>query len=63
MDSPELAIVGRIRKAHGIRGEVVVEPITDAPDVAFSPARPTATAPATGPSCPSWRPVPSRAGC
>ena len=23
------AIVGRIRKAHGIRGEVVVEPITD----------------------------------
>ena len=39
MDSPELAIVGRIRKAHGIRGEVVVEPITDAPDAVFAPGR------------------------
>ena len=39
MDSPEFAIVGRIRKAHGIRGEVVVEPITDAPDAVFAPGR------------------------
>ena len=39
MDSPELAIVGRIRNAHGIRGEVVVEPITDAPDAIFAPGR------------------------
>jgi 16S rRNA processing protein RimM len=39
MDAPELAIVGRIRKAHGIRGEVVVEPITDAPDAVFAPGR------------------------
>ena len=30
------AIVGRIRKAHGIRGELVVEPITDAPDAFFA---------------------------
>ena len=30
------AIVGRIRKAHGIRGELVVEPITDAPDSIFA---------------------------
>ena len=30
------AIVGRIRKAHGIRGELVVEPITDAPDAIFA---------------------------
>lgn len=39
MGSPEFAIVGRIRKAHGIRGEVVVEPITDAPDAVFAPGR------------------------
>jgi len=32
-------IVGRIRKAHGIRGELVVEPITDAPDAVFAPGR------------------------
>jgi 16S rRNA processing protein RimM len=32
-------IVGRIRKAHGIRGEVLVEPITDAPDAIFAPGR------------------------
>jgi 16S rRNA processing protein RimM len=36
MTSPEFIIVGRIRKAHGIRGEVVVEPITDAPDAVFA---------------------------
>lgn len=29
-------IVGRVRKAHGIRGEVVVEVITDAPDAVFA---------------------------
>ena len=39
MGSPEFAIVGRIRKAHGIRGEVVVEPLTDAPDAVFAPGR------------------------
>src|SRR5687767_11063223 len=39
MESPEFAIVGRIRKAHGIRGEVVVEPLTDAPDAVFAPGR------------------------
>ena len=32
-------IVGRIRKAHGIRGELVVEPITDAPDAVFASGR------------------------
>jgi 16S rRNA processing protein RimM len=35
----DFIIVGRVRKAHGIRGEVVVEPITDAPDVIFAPGR------------------------
>ena len=32
----DLLIVGRIRKAHGVRGEVVVECITDAPDAVFA---------------------------
>ncbi len=37
--SEEFIIVGRVRKAHGIRGELVVEPITDAPDMIFAPGR------------------------
>jgi len=36
MSEPEYAIVGLIRKAQGIRGEVVVEPLTDKPDVVFA---------------------------
>jgi 16S rRNA processing protein RimM len=36
MPRPEYAIVGLIRKAQGIRGEVVVEPFTDKPDVVFA---------------------------
>jgi 16S rRNA processing protein RimM len=36
---PEYAIIGRVRNAHGIRGEVVVEPITDAPDAVFASGR------------------------
>ena len=36
MATPEFAIVGRIRKPHGIRGEVVVEPVTDAPEAMFA---------------------------
>ena len=32
MTAPAFIIVGRVRKAHGIRGEVVVEAITDTPD-------------------------------
>lgn len=34
-----LAIVGLIRNAQGIRGEVVIEPLTDAPDAVFAPGR------------------------
>ena len=30
-------IVGRVRRAHGIRGEVVVEVLTETPDVIFAP--------------------------
>ncbi|HEY1953439.1 MAG TPA: ribosome maturation factor RimM [Gemmatimonadaceae bacterium] len=36
MSEPEYAIVGLIRKAQGIRGEVVVELLTDRPDVVFA---------------------------
>lgn len=37
--APELLIVGRVRKAHGIRGDVVVETITDDPEDVFAPGR------------------------
>ena len=36
MSDREYAIVGLIRKAQGIRGEVIVEPLTDKPDVVFA---------------------------
>jgi 16S rRNA processing protein RimM len=36
MAAPEFVIVGRVRRAHGIRGEVVIEPLTDAPDAVFA---------------------------
>jgi 16S rRNA processing protein RimM len=39
MTTPAFIIVGRVRKAHGIRGEVVVEVITDAPDAIFVSGR------------------------
>ena len=39
MADPALAVVGMIRNAQGIRGEVVVEPITDAPDAVFAAGR------------------------
>jgi 16S rRNA processing protein RimM len=32
-----LVIVGRVRKPQGLHGEVLVEPITDAPDAVFAP--------------------------
>jgi 16S rRNA processing protein RimM len=37
--APELAIVGRVRKAHGIQGELVVEPLTSTPDAVFASGR------------------------
>lgn len=39
MSSDELIIVGRVRKAHGVRGDLVVEPMTDDPDAVFAPGR------------------------
>ena len=38
-DRTEYVIVGRVRNAHGIRGELVVEPLTDSPDAMFAPGR------------------------
>ena len=48
MTSPAYIIVGRVRKAHGIRGEVVVESITDAPDAVFASGRRVFAGTATG---------------
>ncbi len=39
MSAPEFVIVGRIRRAHGLRGEVVVEAITDEPAAVFAAGR------------------------
>jgi len=39
MSASALAIVGLIRNAQGIRGEVVIEPLTDAPDAVFASGR------------------------
>jgi 16S rRNA processing protein RimM len=48
MAQPEFIIVGRVRKAHGIRGEVVVEVITDEPDAVFASGRRVFAGTATG---------------
>ncbi len=37
--STEYLLVGRVRRAHGIRGELAVEALTDAPDAVFAPGR------------------------
>lgn len=39
MNPPDLMLVGRLRKAHGIRGELDVEPLTDAPAAVFAAGR------------------------
>jgi 16S rRNA processing protein RimM len=52
----ELAIVGRIRKAHGIRGEIVVEPYTNEPAAVFAAGRRLFG------GTPDGRPLSSRAG-
>ena len=35
----EYAVVGRVRKPHGLHGELVVELFTDEPDAVFAPGR------------------------
>jgi 16S rRNA processing protein RimM len=37
--SGEFYLVGRVRRAHGIRGELVVESLTDEPDAVFASGR------------------------
>ena len=39
MSGDALIIVGRVRKAHGVRGDLVVEPMTDDPDGVFALGR------------------------
>ena len=39
MSAPEWVIVGRVRKVHGLQGELVVEPITDRPDAIVASGR------------------------
>lgn len=39
MSARDYASVGRVRRAHGIRGELVIELLTDAPDAIFAPGR------------------------
>ena len=53
MTPPAFIIVGRVRKAHGIRGEVVVEVITDAPDAVFASGHRVFAGTATGDLAPS----------
>jgi len=35
----DLVIVGRIRRPHGVRGEVLIEPLTDEPDAVYASGR------------------------
>jgi 16S rRNA processing protein RimM len=39
MTAPEMVIVGLVRRAHGIRGELAVESLTDTPDAVFASGR------------------------
>lgn len=38
-DTPRHVVVGRLRKPHGLKGEVSVFPLSDTPDVVFAPGR------------------------
>ena len=39
MTLPDCASVGRVRRPHGVRGELVVEALTDEPDAILAPGR------------------------
>jgi 16S rRNA processing protein RimM len=45
---PALIIVGRVRKAHGVRGDLVVEALSDDPDAVFAVGRRVIAGTATG---------------
>jgi 16S rRNA processing protein RimM len=36
-EDPRYLVVGQIKKAHGVRGEVSVQPLTDHPESSFAP--------------------------
>ena len=38
-DARDLLIVGRIRRAHGVRGDVIADPVTDEPAAVFAVGR------------------------
>jgi 16S rRNA processing protein RimM len=48
----DTAIVGRIRRPHGVRGELFVQLITGEPDAIFAPGRRVFALPAAGPDAP-----------
>ena len=57
----EHAIVGLIRKAHGIRGEVTVELVTDEPERLFAPGARLIAGTADGdPAVPRRSGIPAR---
>lgn len=39
MDAPRLLVVGRLRRPHGLNGEVTIFPLTDTPDRALAQGR------------------------
>lgn len=55
MPQPSLVIVGRVRRAHGIRGEVAVEMLTDEPDAVFASGRRVFAGTVTGDQAPDRR--------
>ena len=52
MNEHETAIVGRIRRPHGVRGELFVQLITGEPDAIFASGRRVYAAPLTGVGAP-----------
>ena len=55
MNPPEIMIVGRLRRAHGIRGELDVEPLTDTPAAVFAAGRSILVGTAEGDPDPAGR--------
>jgi len=53
--STEYYLVGRVRRAHGLRGELVVEALTDAPDAIFASGRRVFAGTASGEPAPDRR--------
>jgi len=39
VDAPRLLVVGRLRRPHGLKGEVTIFPLTDSPELALGQGR------------------------